>query len=62
MFPGIGMSEIVVIVLVVLILFGPKRLPELARGISKGMREFRKAADDLKREIDISDDTRDLHS
>ncbi len=60
MFPGIGMSEILVIVLVVLILFGSKRLPELARGIGKGMREFRKAAEDVKREIDISDDVRDL--
>lgn len=60
MFPGIGMSEILVIVLVVLILFGSKRLPELARGLGKGMREFRKAAEDVKREIDISDDMKDL--
>ncbi len=60
MFPGIGMSELLVIVLVVLLLFGSKRLPELARGIGKGMREFRKAAEDVKREIDISDDIRDM--
>jgi len=40
----------------VLVLFGSKRLPELARGLGKGMREFRKAAEDVKREMDLSDD------
>ncbi len=56
MFPAIGMPEMMVIMVVVLLLFGSKRLPELARGIGKSMREFKKAADDVKREIDISDD------
>ena len=39
--------EIVVILLVVLLLFGSKKIPEFARGIGKGMREFRKATDDI---------------
>ena len=56
MFPAIGMPEMLVIMLVILLLFGSKRLPELARGIGKSMREFRKAAEDVKREIDLSDD------
>ena len=47
-------QEIVIIGLVVLVLFGSKKMPEMARGLGKGMREFRKAADDIKREISSS--------
>ena len=53
MFPAIGMPEMLVIMLVILLLFGSKRLPELAKGIGKSMKEFKKAAEDVKREIDI---------
>lgn len=56
MLPGVGMDEMIVIIVLILILFGSKRLPELARGIGKGMREIKKAADDVKRELDITDD------
>jgi len=49
MFPGVGRSELLVIFVVVLLLFGSKKLPELARGLGKSMREFKKAADDVKR-------------
>jgi len=49
---GVGGSELVMIFLVILVLFGAKRLPELARGIGQGMNEFKKASDDLKREFD----------
>ena len=56
MFPAMGMQEMMLIMVVVLLLFGSKRLPNLARGIGKSMREFRKAAEDVKREIDITDD------
>jgi sec-independent protein translocase protein TatA len=48
---GIGGSEIFLILLVVLIFFGADKLPELARGLGKGMREFKKAAEDIKSEI-----------
>ncbi len=41
---GIGTSELVVISLVLLVLFGGKKLPELARGVGDSIREFRKAA------------------
>lgn len=49
---GIGGFEWVIIVLVVLLLFGAKRIPELARGLGQGIREFRKASDEIKKEID----------
>ena len=47
-------QEIVILGLAVLLLFGSKKIPEMARGLGKGMREFRKAADDIKREISES--------
>jgi len=47
-------QEIVIIALAVLLLFGSKKIPEMARGLGKGLREFRKAADDIKREINES--------
>jgi sec-independent protein translocase protein TatA len=56
MFPSIGMPELLVIMLVVLLLFGSKRLPELARGLGKSIREFKKATDEVKKEIDLSND------
>lgn len=43
--------EIFIVLLVVLLLFGSKKLPEVARGLGKGMREFRRATDDIKREL-----------
>ena len=57
MFSGflfISGQEIVIIALAVLLIFGSKKIPEMARGLGKGMREFRKAADDIKREINQS--------
>jgi len=48
---GIGMQEILIILLVALIVIGPKRLPDLARILGKGMAEFRKAADDLQETV-----------
>lgn len=47
-----GGLEWIVIGLAVLLLFGAKRIPELARGLGQGIKEFRKASDDIKREIE----------
>lgn len=47
----IGGTEIILIVFVVLLLFGSKKIPEVARAIGKGYREFQKATDDIKREL-----------
>ena len=65
MFLFISGQEIVIIALVVLLLFGSAKIPEMARGLGKGMREFRKAADDIKRELsesapDIKKDLKDI--
>ncbi len=49
---GIGLPEIIIILVVALIVFGPKKLPDLARSLGKGMAEFKKATDDLKSTID----------
>jgi len=43
--------EIIIILLVVVMLFGAKKIPELAQGLGKGMKEFKKATDDIKKEI-----------
>jgi sec-independent protein translocase protein TatA len=51
-FGGVGGSEVLLVVLLVLVLFGSKRMPEFARGFGKLMRDFRRAVDDIKREID----------
>lgn len=48
---SLGGQEIVIIFLIVLLLFGAKKLPELARGIGKSMGEFKKAREDFEREI-----------
>src|SRR3989338_6774505 len=52
---GLGTQEIILILLFVLIFFGAKKIPELAQGLGKGIREFRKAArevqDDVEKEV-----------
>ncbi len=53
---SIGGFEWVLIILAILLLFGAKRIPELARGIGQGIQEFRKASDDIKKEIDKGKD------
>lgn len=44
-------QEIFIVMIVVLLLFGANKIPEIAKGLGKGIREFRKATDDIKREI-----------
>lgn len=47
-----GGSEWILILLAVLLLFGAKKIPELARGLGKGIREFKDASREIKREIE----------
>ena len=48
----IGTGEIMLIMLVVLLLFGAKKIPELARGMGRGIREFKDATKEIKNEMD----------
>ncbi len=50
---GIGIQELGIVLVVALLVFGPKRLPELARTLGKGMAEFRKASSDLRRTVNL---------
>jgi sec-independent protein translocase protein TatA len=60
--PSIGFGEIVIVLLFALIIFGPKRLPEMGRTVGKGLKEFRKAAADLRQELETDDIRKDLES
>jgi sec-independent protein translocase protein TatA len=48
MFGNLGGGEILVILVFILIFFGPKKIPEIAQGLGKGIREFRKATRDIQ--------------
>jgi len=48
---SLGSTEIIVILVIVLLLFGGKKLPELARGLGKGINEFKKASKEVENEI-----------
>ena len=49
---GLGMQELLIILLVVLLLFGAKRIPEVMRSFGKGVTEFKKGVSELESEID----------
>ena len=51
--------DLLVIFLLVLVLFGPDKLPELAKQVGKGLRQLRRASDDLKRQINLLGDDDD---
>lgn len=51
LFMNIGGPEMMLIMFIALLMFGGKKLPELARGLGKGIREFKDASEDVKREI-----------
>ncbi|MEI6421810.1 MAG: twin-arginine translocase TatA/TatE family subunit [Lentisphaerota bacterium] len=48
----IGYQELIIIFLIVLLLFGGSKIPELARGLGKGIREFKRAKDDIRDAIE----------
>lgn len=48
---GIGFQELLVILVIALVIFGPKRLPELARSLGKGMAEFRRASSEIRDQL-----------
>ncbi len=59
MFGGLGMWEVVLIFLVVLLLFGAKRLPEIGSSLGKGIREFKGSLRDVEAELRLPPDAND---
>ncbi|MCJ7554883.1 MAG: twin-arginine translocase TatA/TatE family subunit [Ignavibacteriaceae bacterium] len=53
---NLGAGEIILILLVVLLLFGAKKIPELAQGLGKGMKEFKKSLKDVEDELKKTDE------
>ncbi len=51
---GIGTTELLVILFIILLVFGSKKLPELAQGLGRGIREFKKATNEIQDELDLS--------
>jgi sec-independent protein translocase protein TatA len=58
MFGNIGMTELIVILVIVLVLFGAKRIPEISASFGKGIREFKKNVNDVERSIGEPEPTR----
>lgn len=52
---GIGLPELIVIMVVALIVLGPKKLPDVAKALGKGMAEFRKATQEVKESLDLNE-------
>jgi len=55
LFQNLGAGEIIIIALVILLLFGGKKIPELMRGLGKGVRSFKEGVNDLEKDIDKID-------
>jgi len=54
---GVGTSELVIILIIALLILGPKEIPKVARTIGKGMRELQRAKDELKKNIEFEEET-----
>ncbi|MBI4464532.1 MAG: twin-arginine translocase subunit TatB [Acidobacteria bacterium] len=59
---NIGFPELLVIFVIALLVFGPKRLPELGRSLGRGLAEFRRASTDLKNSVEREIETLDLEN
>jgi sec-independent protein translocase protein TatB len=57
---GIGFPELIVIMVIALIVVGPKKLPDLAKALGKGMAEFRKATHEIKESLEIDEDFNEI--
>lgn len=55
---GLGMQEVLLIALVVLLFFGGKKIPELMKGLGKGVRSFKEGMNNVEKEIDEIKDTK----
>jgi len=57
---GIGMPELIIILVIALIVIGPKKLPDLAKALGKGMAEFKKATQEIKDSLDVGDELNEV--
>jgi sec-independent protein translocase protein TatA len=55
---NLGATEIILILLAVIVLFGAKKIPELAKGLGNGIKEFKKATKEVEKEIDTEEKTK----
>lgn len=53
---GLGTPEIILIAIVILVLFGAKKIPELMQGLGKGVKEFKKATNEIEKDIKHSEE------
>ncbi|HMS63785.1 MAG TPA: twin-arginine translocase TatA/TatE family subunit [Ignavibacteria bacterium] len=53
---GLGTPEIVLIAIVILVLFGAKKIPDLMQGLGKGIKEFKKASSDIEKDLTSVDE------
>jgi sec-independent protein translocase protein TatA len=49
--PSIGWQELIIILVIVLVIFGPKRLPEVGRSLGKGIKEFKKSTSEIQEQL-----------
>lgn len=54
-FSGVGFGEMLVIALIVLVVFGPRRLPEISRSMGKAIREFKRGMNEIQRELEVAE-------
>jgi TatA/E family protein of Tat protein translocase len=59
---GMGMPEILLILAIALIVLGPKKLPEIAKALGRGIAEFKKATQDFKEGLDVDDDLKEARN
>jgi len=58
---GIGMPELIIILVIALVVIGPKKLPDLAKSLGKGLSEFKKATSEIKEGLNLDEDLKETH-
>ena len=59
---SMGPFELVLIFLAILLIFGAKRIPEIARGLGKGIKEFKSATNEISRELNVNEPANRIHT
>jgi TatA/E family protein of Tat protein translocase len=59
---GIGMPELIIILVIALVVIGPKKLPDLAKALGKGLAEFKKATSEIKEGLNLDEDFKEARN